>query len=106
MPEHGIQDSDYGEQDGVDRFCQEIELVVRQRHPYVLRLLGASLTPPDYAWLVTEYLPRGTLLEWLHGDKSRTDKRIVPLPPLSERIRMALEISQGMEVRILTSLVC
>ena len=32
---------------------------------------GACLKPPKHCWLLCEYLPGGTLMAWLYGDKNR-----------------------------------
>ncbi|CAL5074053.1 unnamed protein product [Urochloa decumbens] len=40
-------------------FAQEAELLSRQRHPHVLRLMGACLRPPGSCFLVTELLGGG-----------------------------------------------
>eukprot|EP00850_Spirogloea_muscicola_P012255 SM000078S22114 [mRNA] locus=s78:474849:478058:+ [translate_table: standard] len=78
-------------------FCLEVELLSKQRHPWVLRLLGAVLNPPQQCWLVTELVKTGTLAEWLHGSKQREWKRKSPLPPLDARMRIALEVSQALQ---------
>ncbi|GLJ11566.1 hypothetical protein SUGI_0171360 [Cryptomeria japonica] len=84
-------------EEAIDWFCQEVEIIIRQRHPYVLQLIGACLSPPMTAWLVTELLGSQTLREWLYGHKDRQNQRTKPLPPLSDRLQIALEISQGMQ---------
>ncbi|PIA27717.1 hypothetical protein AQUCO_07600110v1 [Aquilegia coerulea] len=86
----------YFTEGGVGFFLQEIETLSRQHHPFVLRLVGASLNPPQYGWVVTEFLTM-TLKEWLHGKGNKRTKRSIPLPPLKERIAKALEVSQGMQ---------
>lgn len=78
-------------------FAQELETLSRQRHPFVLSLIGACLDPPDHGWLVTEILTGGTLKEWLHGQGPRQRERLIPLPPLEKRIEKALEIAQAMQ---------
>uniref|UniRef100_A0A1D1XKZ4 Putative serine/threonine-protein kinase DDB_G0267514 n=1 Tax=Anthurium amnicola TaxID=1678845 RepID=A0A1D1XKZ4_9ARAE len=78
-------------------FAQELETLSRQRHPFVLRLMGACLFPPENGWVVTELLSGRTLAEWLHGHKKRRRDRLTPLPPLEERIEKGLEIAQAMQ---------
>ncbi|XP_038985359.1 serine/threonine-protein kinase TNNI3K-like [Phoenix dactylifera] len=78
-------------------FAQELDTLSRQHHPYVLRLIGACLLPPENGWVVTELLSGKTLKEWLHGNKKRQRERSVPLPPLKERIEKGLEIAQAMQ---------
>ncbi|KAL5728643.1 non-specific serine/threonine protein kinase [Ranunculus cassubicifolius] len=83
-------------ENGVAFFVQEIETLSKQRHPFVLRLVGACLNPPNHGWVVTEFLST-TLKEWLHGNGNRRVKRSLPLPPLHERIAKALETAQAMQ---------
>ncbi|KAH6761365.1 mechanosensitive channel of small conductance-like 10 [Perilla frutescens var. frutescens] len=77
-------------------FAQEVETLSRQRHPFVLQLMGACLDPPENGWIVTEFMTTD-LKEWLHGPGKRQKERTVPLPPLKERISKALEIAQAMQ---------
>ncbi|XAR57577.1 Non-specific serine/threonine protein kinase [Bertholletia excelsa] len=81
---------------GVSFFAQEVETLSRQRHPYVLQLMGACLEPPEHGWVVTEFFSI-TLKEWLHGTGRRQQERTTPLPPLEERLNKALEIAQAMQ---------
>ncbi|CAK9188426.1 unnamed protein product [Ilex paraguariensis] len=81
---------------GVNFFAQEVETLSKQRHCFVLQLMGACLNPPDHGWIVTEFLSM-TLKEWLHGPGRRQRERIVPLPQLEERLAKALEIAQAMQ---------
>lgn len=81
---------------GAAFFGQEVETLSRQRHPFVLQLIGACLDPPENCWIVTEFMPTD-LKEWLHGPGKRQRERSAPLPPLKERISKALEISQAMQ---------
>lgn len=81
---------------GVDFFAQELETLSKQRHRFVLQLMGACLDPPQHAWVVTEYL-KTTLKEWLHGPGNRQRKRMVPLAPFRDRVVRALEIAQAMQ---------
>lgn len=84
-------------QSGAAFFAQELETLSRQRHRFVLQLMGACIDPPERAWIVTEFLG-STLKEWLHGPGSRrTGERVEPLPPLGERLSLALEIAQAMQ---------
>ncbi|MQM17760.1 hypothetical protein Taro_050738 [Colocasia esculenta] len=78
-------------------FVQELQTLSRQRHPFVLRLMGACLLPPERGWIVTELLSGKTLAEWLHGHKKRKKERSSLLPTLQERIEKGLEIAQAMQ---------
>lgn len=81
---------------GVSFFAQEVETLSRQRHTYVLQLMGACLDPPNHGWVVTEFL-NTTLKDWLHGPGKRRKERVTPLPPFEERLAKALEVAQGMQ---------
>lgn len=84
-------------ENGVSFFAQEVDTLSRQRHRFVLQLMGACLDPPNHGWVVTEFLSM-TLKEWLHGPgRNRRKERTVPLPPLEERLAKALEITQAMQ---------
>ncbi|MED6210832.1 hypothetical protein PIB30_067871 [Stylosanthes scabra] len=84
-------------QNAVVFFAQELETLSKQRHRFVLQLMGACLDPPERAWIVTEYLTTN-LKEYLHGPGNRRSKeRVVPLTPFRERVVMALEIAQAMQ---------
>lgn len=91
-PQYFLKD-EYGEA----WLAQELDILSRQRHPYMLRLLGASIHPPQYGWIITELLSGKTLTEWLYGHKERSMERSITLPPLQERIKKGLEIAQGMQ---------
>ena len=80
---------------GVSFFAQELNTLSRQRHPFVLHLMGVYIEPPKHGWVVTELLGM-TLKEWLHGLGKRRKERMVPLPPIEERLARALEIAQAM----------
>ncbi|TQD75101.1 hypothetical protein C1H46_039375 [Malus baccata] len=41
---------------GIAFFAQELETLGRQRHQYILQLMGACPDPPNYAWVVTEFM--------------------------------------------------
>ncbi|PUZ70897.1 hypothetical protein GQ55_2G272600 [Panicum hallii var. hallii] len=79
-------------------FAQEADLLSRQRHPHVLRLMGACLRPPGSCFLVTELLSGATLGEWLHGARERGTRASSspPPPPLVDRVSRALEIALAM----------
>ncbi|KAL9176633.1 hypothetical protein ABFS82_01G008900 [Erythranthe guttata] len=83
-------------ENGVIFFGQEVETLSKQRHPFVLQLIGACLDPPDNCWIVTEFLATN-LKDWLHGPGKRNKERKIPVPPLKDRIEKALEISQAMQ---------
>lgn len=71
----------------ISLFKQEAELMSKMRHPNILLYISSSLEPPNL-YIVTEYMPRGSLFDVLH------DTRI----PLSWyiRVRMALDCASAM----------
>ncbi|KAG8375728.1 hypothetical protein BUALT_Bualt10G0130600 [Buddleja alternifolia] len=83
-------------ENGVSFFAQEVETLSKQRHPFVLQLIGASLDPPENCWIVTEFL-NTDLKDWLHGPGKRQKERTIAIPPLKDRISKALEIAQAMQ---------
>ncbi|WMV42227.1 hypothetical protein MTR67_035612 [Solanum verrucosum] len=83
-------------ENGVSFFAQEVETLSRQRHRFVLQLMGACLDPPQHGWIVTELLAM-TLKDWLHGPGKRRKERSIPLPIFEERVGKAMEIAQGMQ---------
>ncbi|XP_074569093.1 serine/threonine-protein kinase STY17-like [Curcuma longa] len=82
---------------GLAWFVQELDILSRQRHPHVLRLMGGCFRTPRQGWVVTELLSGKTLAEWLHGHKGREKTRSMPLPPLKERVQKGLEIALAMQ---------
>ncbi|THF98632.1 hypothetical protein TEA_008898 [Camellia sinensis var. sinensis] len=86
----------HSNENGVSFFAQEVEMLSRQRHCFVLQLMGACLDPPNHGWVVTEFFST-TLKEWLHGLGTRRKERAVPLPSFEERVAKALEIAQAMQ---------
>ncbi|MBA0774096.1 hypothetical protein Gotri_009332 [Gossypium trilobum] len=84
-------------ENGVSFFAQEVETLSKQRHRFILQLMGACLEPPMQGWIVTEFLSM-TLKDWLHGPgNNRRKERVIPLPPLQERLNKAVEIAQAMQ---------
>jgi serine/threonine protein kinase len=74
---------------------QEIDVLSRQRHPHVLRLMGACLRSPEGCFIVTELLGGATLGEWLHEGRERRRPLRAP-PTLADRVSRALEIALAM----------
>ncbi|XP_021277595.1 serine/threonine-protein kinase STY46-like [Herrania umbratica] len=83
-------------ENGVTFFAQEVETLARQRHRFILQLMGACLDPPTHGWVVTEFLSM-TLKDWLHGPGNRRRERTKPIPPFQERLTIALETAQAMQ---------
>ncbi|CAI0475616.1 unnamed protein product [Linum tenue] len=74
------------DEDKVRAFRDELDLLQKLRHPNVVQFLGA-VTQSSPMMIVTEYLPKGDLREYL--------KRKGPLKP-AKAVRFALDIARGM----------
>ncbi|KAM1195035.1 hypothetical protein ACFX2I_021674 [Malus domestica] len=74
-------------EDVIFSFRQEVSLMKRLRHPNVLLFMGA-VTSPQRLCIVTEFLPRGSLLHLLQGNTSKLYWR--------RRVHMAIDIARGM----------
>ena len=55
---------------------------------------GAVIQPPHVCWLVCEYLPGGTLAEWLYGKNGKGASR----RNINEKLAMCVGVAQGMLV--------
>jgi len=83
--------------DVTSRFTQEVSAAARNRHPNVVQVLDSdtiySAGVPDFCYLVTEYLPGGTLQDWLqrHPGKSADCEN------LRNGVRMLREICNGLQ---------
>ncbi|XP_040995882.1 serine/threonine-protein kinase STY46-like isoform X2 [Juglans microcarpa x Juglans regia] len=71
-----------------DEFSQEVAILREVRHKNVVRFIGACTKPPHLC-IVTEYMPGGSLYDYLHKNHN-----ILELPQLLE---FAIDISMGME---------
>jgi hypothetical protein len=71
----------------ISLFKQEAELMSKMRHPNILLYISSSLVPPNL-YIVTEYMPRGSLFDVLHDTK-------IPLSWYI-RVRMALDCASAM----------
>ncbi|CAA0834862.1 PAS domain-containing protein tyrosine kinase family protein [Striga hermonthica] len=68
-------------------FREEVSLMKRLRHPNILLFMGA-VTSPERLCIVTEFLPRGSLLGLLQKSTSKFE--------MKRRISMALDVARGM----------
>jgi hypothetical protein len=66
------------------------------RHPHVVPFIGASLESPGHCWLISEYMPGGSLSAWLHGSVDALGRCS---RPLLERLAKALEVAKGGRAR-------
>ncbi|GLI64172.1 hypothetical protein VaNZ11_007363 [Volvox africanus] len=70
-------------------FLREVQNMSSLNGPNLVGFLGACLSPPEHLWLVVEYMPGGTLQQWLY----RPDTAIVPLVARLEKMR---QVARGM----------
>lgn len=84
MPREGVVDN---LEDAVKNFRREIWVMNELKHPNILRLVGASLTPSCYV-LVMEYMSNGSLYDYL-----RDEANFFPGPMI---INGAYDIAAGM----------
>lgn len=84
---HGGQDA--GELTGMDRvaFLNEAKLVGKLNHPHIVALLDAAVEP-DYAYVVMEFVPGGTLAQYGAAER---------LLPVQRVIEVAFKISRALE---------
>ncbi|KVH99751.1 Protein kinase, ATP binding site-containing protein [Cynara cardunculus var. scolymus] len=73
--------------DVIRSFKNEVSLIKRLRHPNILVLIGAVISPQPLG-IVTELLPRGSLFQMLHPNPSQLNWRI--------RLGMAVDVAKGM----------
>lgn len=71
------------------QFVREVEAFQTVRHPHVLSLWGAVIEP-DACWLVTEYMPNGTLNDALRRSFSLKSK------PMSTKLQILWDVASGM----------
>jgi serine/threonine protein kinase len=83
-----------GEGASSEAFARELATLALVRHRNVVNLYGAVIQPEnDKCWLICEWLPGGTLTEWLHGKNGGRRPSRTPL----QRLRMALDVACGLE---------
>ncbi|XP_072970878.1 serine/threonine-protein kinase STY8-like isoform X2 [Typha angustifolia] len=69
-------------------FAQEVRILRQVRHSNIIRFIGACTKPPEI-FIVTEYMARGSLYNFLHGRHNGLE-----LPLL---LKISLDISRGMD---------
>lgn len=62
------------------------------RHPCLLPFIGAVLNPPEQCFILSEWMPGGTLKTWIHGDQGKG----IPAArhKLSACLQKALEVGE------------
>lgn len=76
--------SQFKNRENIHRFINEIDVISSLRHPNVVLYIGASIDQYDY-YLITEYLPKGSLFDYMRKDKRKFSER--------EQIHIAYEIA-------------
>ena len=84
-------------------FKREVAVLSRLRHPCVVRLLGACLTPPDLC-IVEELVEGGSLHAYLHGPGARRGDAGPPsedavkekLPSVSSALDVCFDVARAM----------
>ncbi|XP_009382326.2 salt tolerance receptor-like cytoplasmic kinase 1 [Musa acuminata AAA Group] len=71
-------------------FRQELDVLIRLRHPYIVRLLGYC-DDREGGVLVFEYVPNGSLHEKLHGDGGGA------VLPWARRMAIAYQLAQALD---------
>ncbi|GBF90534.1 hypothetical protein Rsub_03530 [Raphidocelis subcapitata] len=71
-------------------FLREVECLSGLRHPGIIPFLGAVVKDEEHCWLVSEYMPGGSLEGMLHGQKAATNWR------LSDGLERAAEIGAAL----------
>ncbi len=76
----------------LNNFLREVEALSRIRHPHVVPFLGAMVDGPSRCWLLAEYMPNGTLSQWLYRHRKAS---FGSAPALIERLTRVLEVGAG-----------
>ncbi|XP_040998675.1 serine/threonine-protein kinase STY46-like isoform X5 [Juglans microcarpa x Juglans regia] len=71
-----------------DEFAHEVAILREVQHKNVVQFIGACTKPPHLC-IVTEYMPGGSLYDYLHKNHN-----ILELPQL---LKFAVDVSKGME---------
>ncbi|XP_031284694.1 serine/threonine-protein kinase STY46-like isoform X2 [Pistacia vera] len=71
-----------------DEFAQEVAILREVQHRNVVRFIGACTKPPHLC-IVTEYMPGGSLYDYLHKNHN--------VLKLSQLLRFAIDVCKGME---------
>ncbi|KAK4253124.1 hypothetical protein QN277_010940 [Acacia crassicarpa] len=71
-----------------DEFAQEVAILRQVHHKNVVRFIGACTTSP-HLWIVTEYMPGGSLYDYLHKNHNMLN--------LCQLLKFAMDVCKGME---------
>ena len=66
------------------KFINEINIIASMRHPNILLYMGTTLDGNNY-YMITEYLPKGSLYDYLHNKKKTLTEK--------QKIKIAFQIA-------------
>ena len=72
-----------------NKFINEINIIASMRHPNILLFMGVTIHNNTY-YMITEYLPSGSLHEFLHSNKKKEKKQTLTD---KQKIKIALQIA-------------
>ena len=73
-----------GNDNMLKRFINEINIIASMRHPNILLYMGTTIDENNY-YMITEYLPKGSLYEYLHNKRKKLTEK--------QKIKIALQIA-------------
>jgi len=76
------------QKDYINKFINEINIISSLRHPNIVLYMGASIDKKNY-YMITEYLPKGSLFDYIHRDRGKISER--------EQINIAYEIAVALK---------
>ena len=71
-----------------NKFIKEINIIASMRHPNILLFMGVTIDNNTY-YMITEYLPSGSLHEYLHLSKKNKNNPLT----YKQKIKIALQIA-------------
>ena len=74
--------------DNLQKFINEINISSSLRHPNIVLYMGASVDKDNY-YMITEYVPRGTLFDLIHTEKYKLSDRM--------KIKIAFQLAQAVK---------
>ncbi|CAG9460528.1 unnamed protein product [Pedinophyceae sp. YPF-701] len=76
--------------------ARELSALMHGRHPCILPMYGAVVSPPASFWMVTELMEGGTVREWLYGKGGGAPGSAAPPKrALGDRVAVACDIASG-----------
>lgn len=77
-----------GVSDNLNKFINEINITSSLRHPNIVLYMGASINKDNY-YMITEYLPKGSLFDIIHTSKIQLTEK--------EKIKIAFDTAVGIK---------